>query len=258
MNKSAKYLFRFDDICPTMNWQVWDEIEIILLKYDIKPIVAVVPDNRDPNLMVSEVRSDFWQRVLQWQKWGWIIALHGYQHLYVNNNPGLLGITPASEFAGLNRTLQKAKLTAGLDIFQSHGITTETWVAPSHSFDVVTLDVLKNLGIRFISDGFFSRHFIDQNGLIWLPCQQWDRIHQKQTGIYTVCIHHNHWTKDSVDSFRADIQAHHAQIVSLPKLLATTTPSVLRLHEHLQSCVRLFFVFRLRRMLKLLLNVFWN
>ena len=47
---SAKYLIRFDDICPTMKWSTWEKVEDILLRSNVKPILAVVPDNQDPSL----------------------------------------------------------------------------------------------------------------------------------------------------------------------------------------------------------------
>ena len=55
----AHYLFRFDDICPSMNWRAWDDIETILCDQRIKPILAVVPDNRDDALRVSAPNARF-------------------------------------------------------------------------------------------------------------------------------------------------------------------------------------------------------
>ena len=46
----ATYLVRFDDICPTMNWEAWEQVENVLVSEGIRPILAVVPDNRDENL----------------------------------------------------------------------------------------------------------------------------------------------------------------------------------------------------------------
>src|SRR4051794_18231999 len=47
-----RYLLRFDDICPTMNWPIWDRVEQTLIDQDIQPIVAVIPNNQDPALNV--------------------------------------------------------------------------------------------------------------------------------------------------------------------------------------------------------------
>ncbi len=44
---TSKYLIRFDDLCPTMNWDMWSRIESVLLEHKISPLLAVVPDNQD-------------------------------------------------------------------------------------------------------------------------------------------------------------------------------------------------------------------
>jgi len=103
----ARYLIRFDDICPTIDWYIWNEIETMLISANVSPILAVIPDNRDPKLMVDPPVADFWQRVREWQKRGWTIGLHGYQHIYVNNNSGILSLNKRSEFAGLSYDGQK-------------------------------------------------------------------------------------------------------------------------------------------------------
>lgn len=53
LKSRAKYLIRFDDFCPTMNWSVWSRIEAILLSEGIRPLVAIVPDNLDKKLEVG-------------------------------------------------------------------------------------------------------------------------------------------------------------------------------------------------------------
>ncbi len=103
-SKSARYLLRFDDLCPTMNWKVWSEIETTLTELRFKPVLAVVPDNRDPVLRVDDPKQDFWERVRQWQARGWTIALHGFQHKYTAEHAGI--VTPnryAQEKDGIRR-----------------------------------------------------------------------------------------------------------------------------------------------------------
>src|SRR5262245_41195137 len=92
-----RYLVRFGDILPTMTWAVWEGIEAHLDRHGVKPILAVVPDNLDPKLKVDPPRADFWDRVRGWQAKGYTIAIHGYQHVYVNRNPGIIGVTHNSE-----------------------------------------------------------------------------------------------------------------------------------------------------------------
>src|SRR5437868_15488717 len=136
------YLLRFDDICPTMNWSVWLEIECILIQQALKPLLAVVPDNQDPTLQIDSPAADFWERVRGWQARGWTIALHGFQHRYVSGNAGLVGVRKKSEFAGLPSEQQREKLRLGVEVFKHEQITPRVWIAPGHSFDANTVALL--------------------------------------------------------------------------------------------------------------------
>ena len=219
MDKSdCKYLVRFDDICPTMNWQVWEPIEAGLLRLDIRPLLAVIPDNRDPKLVKEPARADFWERVRHWQALGWTIALHGYQHVYVNRDPGMLRLTPQSEFAGLPREVQEEKLKRGLAIFAAQGVRADAWIGPSHSFDRTTVELLSELGIPVISDGLWAWPHREANGIVWVPQQLW-RFHPKPAGIWTVCHHHNSWTAGYLDEFESDLAAYATKITDLPSVL---------------------------------------
>jgi len=208
-----------------MNWSVWSAIEGIVTSHGIRPIVAVVPDNRDPHLVAGPPRKDFWDLVKKWQAAGWTIALHGYQHTYVNKNAGMLGITAQSEFAGLPRAEQARKLASGIRIFKENGITCNAWVAPSHSFDAITLDLLSEMGVKIISDGLSKRPFSDHRELVWIPCQIWERIVPKRGGTWTVCCHHNAWNAKRLDSFKQDLDRFRSQIVDVSEVLKEeTTP----------------------------------
>jgi predicted deacetylase len=206
-NSDSRYLVRFDDICPTMNWEVWEQIEAHLVRHDFKPILAVVPDNRDPKLMRDPARPDFWERVRGWQARGWTIALHGYQHVYVNRDPGMLRLTKQSEFAGLDREEQARKLRSGLAIFAEQGVKADAWVAPSHSFDPTTVDLLAELGIRVISDGLWPMPHRDARGVVWIPQQLWSFL-PRPAGVWTVCHHHNDWKERELARFTRDIEAY--------------------------------------------------
>src|SRR5712692_9292010 len=106
---SAKYLVRFDDICPTINWSVWQAVEDVLVEADIKPILAVIPDNQDDHLKIDPPNEAFWDRVRVWRDRGWTIAMHGYQHRYVAAEPGIVGLFKYSEFAGVPAKEQAVK-----------------------------------------------------------------------------------------------------------------------------------------------------
>lgn len=201
----AEYILRFDDFCPTMNWNVWEHVERILLEFKINPIVSVIPDNQDKMLKVCEAKRGFWEDVRTWQDRGWTIGLHGYQHLYQTKNAGLIGLNEFSEFSGLAESEQMAKLSAAMSIFERERIRPDVWVAPGHSFDLVTLNVLEKLELLSISDGFFCYPHRDRFGFLWVPQQLW-RFRRMPFGVWTICLHINNWAAAELAKFRADME----------------------------------------------------
>lgn len=212
------YLIRFDDLCPTMNWDIWTRIESVLLEFELTPVLAVVPDNQDPVLKVNSPRETFWEEVRKWQARRWTIGLHGHQHVYLTSDSGVVGIAPHSEFAGLPGDEQKAKLGKAVEIFRREGVTPDVWVAPAHSFDQATILALKAVGVPVISDGFALAPHQDSTGLLWVPQQLW-KFRWRPFGVWTVCYHLNRWTDEDVATFRADVKHYREGIRSLPSLL---------------------------------------
>ncbi len=227
----ARYLIRFDDICPTMNWDIWDRIEAVLLDAGVHPILAVVPNNHDPNLVAMPPRADFWSRVRKWQAMGWTIALHGYEHVYETSDSGLIGLNPRSEFAGLSREIQRTKLLKALEIFKAQGVSADAWVAPGHSFDRTTVDLLVELGVDVISDGYFHRP-VSLYGAKWVPQQLW-RFRKLPGGLWTVCYHANHFSTRDIDHLAGALNEYRGQITSLREVLGSVHISALSLMDRL-------------------------
>jgi predicted deacetylase len=211
MLEGARYLIRFDDICPGMNWPVWREIEKVLAGNDVRPMLAVVPANEDANLDVGPREPRFWEHVRDWQARGYAIGLHGYQHRYVTREAGLIGINARSEFAGLSAAEQADKLTRAVAIFRAEKVRPDVWIAPAHSFDAATVAALHDLGVDAISDGFFLSAHRDERGMLWVPQQIWS-FRYRPFGLWTVCYHHNDWTKGDLKRFAADVAAYRARI----------------------------------------------
>ncbi len=212
----AKYLVRFDDFCPTMNWPVWNQLEMILEKHDIKPIIAIVPDNRDQKLAVGPPMLDFWARVRAWQAAGWFIAMHGYQHQYLTSDAGIMRINKFSEFSGLSYQEQRNKLAKGVAVFKEHGVRIDGWIAPAHSFDANTVKALLDLNINIISDGFYWRP-VSKLGALWIPQQLW-RFRKMSYGLWTVCLHHNEYSALSIKKFAQDIEDYAPAIISVDQV----------------------------------------
>jgi len=215
---TASYLIRFDDICPTHNWRVWTQIEAELNQRNLKPLLAVVPDNQDSKLKVNESRLDFWDCVRRWQSMGWAIGLHGYQHRYVTQNSGMIALNARSEFAGLPMAEQEDKLRRGLAVFEREGVRANAWIAPAHSFDSNTVALLHKLELTVISDGYHTLPYTDAMGMTWVPQQLW-QFRPKPSGVWTVCYHHNHWTDKDFREFVQALDRYASQINSLSNIL---------------------------------------
>ena len=53
----AKYLMRFDDVNPRMNWDKFLVLKNVLEKYNIKSILGVVPYCRDHKLFLGNKKN---------------------------------------------------------------------------------------------------------------------------------------------------------------------------------------------------------
>jgi predicted deacetylase len=201
-----------------MRWSVWNEVEKILTKTGVNPILAVVPDNRDEDLIFDPPDGSFWARVRAWQERGWTIGLHGYQHRYVTQDAGMFGRMHVSEFAGLPLHVQETKLRHALKIFHEQNVFPELWVAPAHSFDANTLAALAKVGLRTISDGYALYPYRDSGGITWIP-QQVGRFRNIPVGVWTVCHHINDWTSREVAQLDRDLSEFAAQFASMPDIV---------------------------------------
>ncbi len=193
-----KIAIRMDDITPDMDWAKFDRFKALLDKYDVKPLIGVVPDNKDEKLSIDPKREDFWQYVKELQEKGWIVAMHGLNHLYTTKKAGLFPIGGKSEFAGLPLMKQDEMIRQGKGILEENGIFTDIFMAPSHSFDKHTLTALKNNGFCVITDGFGITPF-KCHGMTFYPIavKRSDSISDTRDGLVTFVYHAN--TMDDKD-----------------------------------------------------------
>ena len=184
------YLIRLDDACETMHREKWDRIERLLDMYHVKPLVGVIPQNKDSSFLYQTADPYFWNTVKKWERKGWSIGMHGYEHVYTTTNGGLVPIRHRSEFAGVPKNMQQEKIQKAWDIFVTQGIVPKYWVAPGHSFDAETLCALQACtNIRVVSDGISFCSFT-QAGFLWIPVQLW-KFRKFPFGTYTICLHPN-------------------------------------------------------------------
>ena len=49
---NPKFLIRLDDIAENMNWEMMDQTERLFDRFDVKPVLGVIPNNQDPELLL--------------------------------------------------------------------------------------------------------------------------------------------------------------------------------------------------------------
>ena len=144
---ALKYILRLDDIAPNMHWENLSCLKSALKRTGVRPVAGVVPDNRDPYLLANPpCPTSFWDEIREMRDLGWEIAMHGYQHLPLTRDGGVLGLNDRSEFAGLPYEQQLDRLILGRRILEQHGLHTDVFIAPGHSFDASTIRALLESG----------------------------------------------------------------------------------------------------------------
>lgn len=185
----VQYLLRLDDATETMDRERWERIESLLSTFDIKPLIAVIPNNMDQRLKVSPYNNGFWDHLKELNRIGWEICMHGNAHLYHNRSGGINPVQQRSEFAGLPFDIQCEAIRKGYHKFCDNNINPQIFAAPSHTFDTNTLLALKNeTPIRIISDTIAFRPY-KKDDFTFIP-QQFSRVRNiKLPGLYTISCH---------------------------------------------------------------------
>ncbi|AEE91896.1 conserved protein of unknown function [Tepidanaerobacter acetatoxydans Re1] len=185
------YLIRLDDASEYMDITRWDKMEQILDLHNIKPIVGVIPNNQDNNLINKYKRdTGFWNKVKKWQEKGWTIALHGYNHVHLTDDGGVNPVNLRSEFAGVSLNEQRDKIANGIKIFKKYNINPEVFFAPFHTFDMNTLEALKvESNIRIVSDTIAND--IYKSGDFYFIPQQSGHVQKLPFKVVTFCYHPN-------------------------------------------------------------------
>lgn len=187
---AARIFIRLDDACPTWDRDRWSAVLDLLVQYGVRPLVAVVPDNRDPDLVRGAEDPGFWDRVREWERLGWPLGLHGWRHRLRHRTRGLVPRNAFGEFAGESLARQREMIRRAWARCERQGWRPSWWVAPAHNFDRNTLEALRlETPIRFVSDGWALRP-LRRAGFVWLP-QQLGRPLSPPFGFWTICLHPN-------------------------------------------------------------------
>lgn len=178
-----KYIIRLDDACPYMNKEKWDRIEQLLDKYNVKPIVGIIPDSKDAEFNHKYIEN-FWEKYgVRWQNKGWIIAQHGLHH---NLNKII-----RTEFKNRPYGEQVEVLKKGQEILLKNKLQANCFFAPAHTFDANTVKACCDLKFfSFISDGYAFYPY-EYCGVMFLP-SVFDTPHKiSNFGVFTFVYHPN-------------------------------------------------------------------
>lgn len=216
-----KIAVRLDDITPDMNWEAFLKFKELLDRYQVKPLIGVVPDNKDENLKGSNKGKpeDFWAYIAELQKSGWVIAMHGYQHIYTTGEGGIFPLNNFSEFAGTSYEKQRQMLEAGKELLRQKGIETDLFMAPAHSYDQNTLRALRDTGFHALTDGFGSCPYRYQELTFYPISFRISSTLQKKKGYSTMVVHAATNTKQDLERYEGYFQRKDVQWVSYEEFL---------------------------------------
>ena len=156
-----KIAIRMDDITADMDWGRFLRFQSLLDAHGVRALLGVVPDPRDPALSIDPPREDFW-----------------------------FPLNHFSEFAGVPYAEQADLIRTGKEMLASHGIRTDLFMAPGHSFDRNTLTALRENGFTGLTDGFGTAPY-EYCGLVFYPISfnRSSVIRKGGSGVTTFVVH---------------------------------------------------------------------
>ena len=215
ISDNTGFLIRLDDIAENMNWDLMEQATNLFDKFEIKPVLGIIPNNKDPELLSYPKKNiNFWEQVRAWKNKGWEIAMHGNNHVYDKfcSKSDYLGLGGNSEFCSHTYENQLEKIKYGLDKFNNENIKIKTFFAPNHTFDDNTLLALKNCGITEIVDGYGLMPY-EENGIKFIP-QLFYKMFALPFGIQTFQIHLNYFKQDDFDKLKKFIESNSKKIIT--------------------------------------------
>ena len=229
LKRNTGILIRFDDVAPNMNWTMMEKCEVLLNKFNIKPVLGVIPNNQDNELMNYPIKNDFWNIVKNWQTKNWSIAMHGYTHLYDADTfkKDYFGYGGRSEFFGHSYEEQIFKIKKGLKLFRDNNIEITTFFAPNHTYDLNTFKALKECGIFQVIDGYGLSTFTF-NEIKFVP-QLFYNLYMLPYGIQSTQIHLNSWTENDFHVFEKFIEKYHKKVINLDYALSINSNTFMKM-----------------------------
>ena len=223
LSANTGLIIRLDDIAENMNWTMMEKVTNLFDKFGVKPILGVIPHNKDPELMsYPKINISFWDQVRAWKEKGWEIGMHGTNHVYDQfcTKTDYLGHGGNTEFCGQSFNSQLEKIKIGLNKFKEEKISIRTFFAPNHTFDKNTLLALKKCGINQVLDGYGIMPY-EEDKINFIP-QLFYKTIVLPFGIQSFQIHLNYFNQKDFGNFKNFIEKNAKKIITYDQAISKT------------------------------------
>ena len=226
VSENTGILIRIDDIAENMNWKLMQECEKLFDRYQIKPVLGVIPNNQDKELLAYPKKENFWKQIQLWKNKGWEISMHGYTHVYSQSTGknDYFGYGGKSEFFGQKLEMQMSKIQEGLKKFNDEKIKIRSFFAPNHTYDLNTLKALKECKIYNIIDGYGLMPY-NKEGMNFIP-QLFYKVLMLPFGIQSTQIHLNYWSDKDFNNFEKFVENNQKKIINYEQALKKVNNSI--------------------------------
>ena len=225
ISENTGILIRLDDIAENMNWDLMEKSELLFDEFKIKPVLGVIPVNKDEELLSYPRKNNFWDRVRKWRDKGWEISMHGFTHVYdkISKKEDYFNYGGDSEFCGHSLEVQFSRIKNGLNKFNDENIKIKSFFAPNHTFDKNTLLALKKCGINEVIDGYGLMPY-EENKINFIP-QLFYKIIKLPFGIQSLQIHLNYLNQKDFDNFKNFIEKNSKKIITYNQAISKVNNS---------------------------------
>ncbi len=226
ISENTGILIRLDDIAENMNWPLMEKCELLFDKYNIKPLLGVVSNNQDPELLSYKKNHNFWSQIRAWKEKDWEISMHGFTHVYdkETNKKDFFNYGGKSEFFGHSYDEQFKRIQKSLEIFKKENVEVRSFFAPNHTYDQNTFSALKKNNITNIIDGYglmpFKKHEVN-----FIPQLFYKEI-LLPFGIQSTQIHLNYWKEIDFINFEKFIVKNKSKIISFDQAIKKVNNSL--------------------------------
>ena len=214
ISENTGILIRLDDIAENMNWTLMEKCELLFDKYNIKPLLGVISNNKDQSLLQYKKNDNFWEQVRNWKRKNWEISMHGYTHVYdqETNKKDFFNYGGRSEFYGHSYEEQFSRIKKSLLKFKEENVEIRSFFAPNHTYDENTFSALKANNIINVIDGYGLMPFKKKN-LNFFPQLFYKEI-LLPFGIQSTQIHLNYWSEKDFLKFENFVIKNSSKIIS--------------------------------------------